>query len=72
MGNRSRKARGQRKPPEIPLDKERAVSKLTRLKGRAVEVYYVPSRVVVEARTPEELERETDREIVRRAGDDEN
>jgi hypothetical protein len=72
MGSRSRKARGLERPPDTPLDKERAVAKLTRLKGRGVEVNFVPSGVVVEAGTPEELVRETDKELVRRSGDAKN
>jgi hypothetical protein len=72
MGNRARKARGLKRPPDTPLDKERAIGKLTRLKGRGVEVNFVPSGVVVEASTPEELVRETDRELVRRSGDSKN
>jgi hypothetical protein len=61
-----------RKPPETPLDKGRSVAKLTHLKGRAIEVYYVPSGIEVEAKTPEEMEAATNEEIVRRSGKTEN
>jgi hypothetical protein len=72
MGNRKRKARGLRKPPETALDKARAVAKLTHLKGRNVELNLVPSGIEVRAESPEDLERETDKEVVRRAGTREN
>lgn len=72
MSNRARKARGYETPNPEPLDRARATTRFTRLYGRNVEIVYLPSRVVVNARTPEELERETDKEFVRRAGDDQN
>ncbi len=72
MSNRARKARGLQKPAEIPLDKDRALSRFIRMRGRAVEVITVPSGIVVKAETPAELERETNREIVRRAGETKN
>lgn len=50
------------------FDRERAVARFRHLKGRAVEIDLVPSGIVVDAKSPEELERETNREIVERAG----
>jgi len=72
MGNRKRKARGLRKSPETALDKARAVAKLTHLKGRNFELSLIPSGVEVKAESPDDLERETDKEIVRRAGTERN
>ena len=40
--------------------------------GRAIEVTLIPSGIIVPAKTPEELERETSREFVKRAGETEN
>lgn len=72
MGNRTRKARGRERPAELPLDKSRAAARLMNFKGRAVEVTFIPSGIVVPAKTPEELDRETAKEIVRRTGSTEN
>lgn len=72
MGNKTRKARGRETPADIPLDKSRATSRLMNFKGRAVEVTFIPSGIVVPAKTPEELEQGTDLEIARRAGSTEN
>jgi hypothetical protein len=67
MGNRARKARAMRPTADVPLDKARAIRKLTSLKGRSVDVEFVPSGIEVKAETPAELERETEREVVRRS-----
>jgi hypothetical protein len=72
MGNRARKAKGQLPPAEEPLDKARATSRFMKFNGRAIEVTFIPSGIVVPAKNPEELERETDREFVRRAGETES
>lgn len=72
MSNRARKARGLRKPADIPLDKARAIAKLTRLKGRSVEINLVPSGVIVNAESPAELEPATNEEFARRAGNTRN
>jgi hypothetical protein len=72
MGNRARKARGLKKPADVPLDRARAVAKFTRLKGRSVEINLVPSGVIVAAGTPAELESATNEEFARRAGRDRN
>lgn len=52
----------------FPFNRERAGARFRRLKGRSVEIDLVPSGIVVDAKTPAELETETNREIVRRAG----
>lgn len=72
MGNRARKAKGREPPAETPLDKARATSRFMKFNGRAIEVTLIPSGIIVPAKTPEELERETSREFVKRAGETEN
>jgi len=56
----------------LAFNRARALARFTRLRGRGVTIELAPSGIVVNAESPEELERETDREIVKRAGDDEN
>ena len=70
MSNRTRKARVKQPPPEQPFDREKAMARFRSMSHRGTTFGVVPSGVVVEARNPEELEANTDREVVRRTKDE--
>ena len=73
MSSRARKAKAQRPPPEQPFSREKAMAKFRSMSHRGTDVNFEPSGIVVDAKNPEELEAETDREIVRRTkGEPEN
>lgn len=57
-------------PPPEPFNREKAMVKFRSMSNRGTKFGVVPSGVVVEARNPEELEANTDREVVRRTKDE--